>query len=334
MNHKDILKDLKNKKYAPIYLLHGEESYYIDLITNYIEDFILTDIEKSFNMTILYGKDTDYITIADSARRYPMMSERQIVIVKEAQQLKTIDELVKYVEHPSATTLLVLCHKNGFLDKRKKIYKTLHDKAIILEAEKLYDSQIPAWIQEWLKERNYSILPEATQLLAEYLGNNLQKIANELSKLIINLPPNATVSNEDIQKNIGISKDFNIFELQNALAKKDMLKIQKIVQHFIANPKENPLIKVIATLYGFFSKLYIAQFYRQASDDELTKAVGLRFPKQAQEYRTALKMYSKKQSEEIIGILKTFDLKSKGVDSDGIADGELLKEMIYKITHL
>lgn len=332
LSYKQVLNSLKKKEFFPIYLLHGEESFYIDELTKHIEENVLDDTAKAFNQTVLYGKEIDYKTVLDSARRYPVMSEKQVVIIKEAQELKTIDKLESYFQNPLDSTILVLAHKYKKLDKRKKYAKALtgSNKVCVFESTRLYDNQVPNWINNYLKDKNIAIKPAATNLLAEYLGTDLSKISNELNKLTINLPEGTAIDKHIIQRNIGISKDFNVFELQQALGKRDRFKSFLIVKYFIANPKNHPLPMITATLYNFFSKVYICQSLLRASDGEIASAIGANkfFVK---DYKIAAKSYNRSQIEAIITTLKEYDLRSKGVNNVSIPHGELLREMIVKI---
>lgn len=331
-SYQQVMKELQQKSYRPIYLLHGEESFYIDQLTSYIETNVLDESTKAFNQTILYGKEIDYKTVLDSARRYPVLSDKQVVIIKEAQELKTLDKLEPYFQNPLDSTILVLAHKHKKLDKRKKFAKVLTSsaKVCLFESKRLYDNQVPNWISNFLKDKGVNIKPAAAQLLAEYLGSNLSKIANELNKLLLNLPKGATVDKTLIQKNIGISKDFNVFELQNALGKRDHFKSFLIVKHFIANPKNHPLPMITATLYNFFSKVYVCQSMLRASDAEIAKAIGANkfFVK---DYKNAAKTYKRSQLEQVFHLLKEYDLRSKGVNSTNNSTGALLQELIAQI---
>ena len=266
MTFEEILKQLKEKVYRPVYFLMGEEPYFIDRITEYIAENVLTEEEKTFNQIILYGKDTDIPNIINTARRFPMMASHQVVIVREAQNLDKIEELIHYVEKPLASTLLVMNYKYKKLDKRKKLFKALEKDSILFESKRLYDDKIPSWINNHLKSRGKDIEPKAAVILTEYLGSDLGKIANELEKLIIVLPSDQpTITAADIERNIGISKDFNNFELNNALAQRNVLKANRIVQYFGANQKNHPLTLTIPTIYGFFSKVLRYHFLSDKS---------------------------------------------------------------------
>lgn len=332
LSYQQVLKALQQKSYSPIYLLHGEESFYIDQLTNYIEENVLEEGTKAFNQTVLYGKDIDYKAVLDSARRYPVLSDKQVVIIKEAQDLKTIDKLEPYFQNPLDSTILVLAHKHKKLDKRKKFAKTLSssNKVCLFESKRLYDNQVPNWISNFLKDKGVNIKPAAAHLLAEYLGTDLSKIANELDKLLLNLPKGATVDKPLIQKNIGISKDFNVFELQHALGKKDHFKSFLIVKYFIANPKNHPLPMITATLYNFFSKVYVCQAMLRATDEAIAKAIGANkfFVK---DYRVAAQAYTRPQLEQVFSLLKEYDLRSKGVNSTNNSTGALLQELIAQV---
>lgn len=334
MTFPQIIKELKAKRYAPIYLLHGNEPYYIDKISKYIEDNVLTEGEKSFNQMVLYGKDTDHKTLIDACSRYPMMASHQVVILKEAQEMKTLKEILPYIEKPVHTTILVICFKHKKFDGRTKFGKLLKQKALIFESKKLYDNQIPDWIQSYLKEKKLSISPSASALVAEYLGEDLSKVSNELDKLAINLAPGTEVNEKHIQEQIGISKEYNVFELQKALGSKNVVKSNRIINYFISNPKKNPLVVVVGTLFNFFSKVYLTHFLKNSSEREMMEKLGVRHAFFLKDYKLAARNYPYQQSQAVISILKEYDLKSKGVDRVNATDGDLMKEMIFKILHV
>lgn len=335
MTYQDILKELKQKQYRPIYFLHGAEAYFIDVISNYIEDEVLTETEKAFNLTVLYGKEANHLTVVDSARRYPVMAERQVVMVKEAQEMKALADLQSYIEKPLDSTILVICHKHKNYNLNSKFGKLLKEKALVFEAKELYDNQVPDWIKDYLKGKNLKINTNATNLIAEYLGTELSKIANELDKLALNLPPGIEVSEKQVEENIGISKDYNVFELQKALGTRDVLKANRIVQYFAANPRKNPLPVVIGSLYNFFSKIYMMHFVRNLPEKEMLEALQLRSAYFLKDYRAALPHFPLHKTAQVIHFLKEYDLKSKGVDyiSTGKEEGELLKELVWRILH-
>ena len=333
MTYKEILKSLRAKEYQPVYFLHGEEAFYIDSISNFIEQKVLSEGEKSFNQTIFYGKDCDSKTLIDTASRYPMMASHQVVILKEAQEMKTLADLQLYIEKAVPTTILVICHKHKRLDSRTKFAKSLKEHSVFFESKKLYDNQIPDWIEDYLKTKKLKISPNAAHLIAEYLGTDLSKIANEMDKLAINLETGTTIDEKHIQDNIGISKDYNVFELQKALGQRSVLKTNRIIQYFVSNPKKNPLVMVIGTLFNYFSKIYMLHFLRNLPDRELSRALKLRSEYFLREYKSTARNYSLNKTKDVIAILKEYDLKSKGVDSDSTTEGELMKEMVYRIMH-
>jgi DNA polymerase III subunit delta len=329
----ELLKELKNKIYHPIYFLMGDESYYIDYITDYIGKHVLNDAEKTFNQLILYGKDTDIATVINSARRYPMMANYQVVIVREAQELKKIDDLIHYVEKPLKSTILVINYKYSSLDKRTKLYKSLNEHDSIFESKKLYDNQVPEWIVKYLKKDNIAIDAEASVLLTEFLGNDLGKIANELDKLMLVLPEGTkTISKLHIERNIGISKDYNNFELTKALGQKNILKANRIADYFSKNPKASPFQMTITMLFGYFSKVLTYQFLKDRSRSNVASKLGIN-PYFVAEYELAAKKYTAVKTAAIISYLREYDMKSKGVGNTSTSDGELLRELLYKILH-
>ncbi|MEM9919005.1 MAG: DNA polymerase III subunit delta [Bacteroidota bacterium] len=333
MTHQDIIKSLKAKQYKPVYFLYGNEAHYIDLISKYIEDHVLSEAERSFNQMVFYGKDTEAKTLIDTACRYPMMAPYQVVLLKEAQDMRSLADLLPYIEKPVPTTILVICYKYKRFDKRTKFAKVLKDKALMFESKKLYDNQVPDWIANYLRSKKLSIREDAGALVAEYLGTDLSKIANELDKLALNLSPGTIVSVKEVQDNIGISKEYNVFELQKALGLRDVLKANRIVNNFIANPKKHPLVMVVGALYNYFSKIYMLHYLRNSPDSEVVKALGLRSEYFLREYKAAQRHYNLPRVEKVIELLKTYDLRSKGVDNDSASGGELLREMVYRILH-
>lgn len=330
-----IISAIKKKEYRPIYFLHGKESYFIDQVVQYVESKVLTESERSFNQTILYGKDTDHKTVVDNARRFPLMASHQVVILKEAQEMKTLKALLGYIEKPMESTILVIAHKHKRFNMNSKLGKALKSKAVLLESKPLYDNQLPAWIQTYLRKRKLSIQQEAATLIAEYVGTDLSKVVNELDKLTLNLPAGTKVTNKEVETNIGISKDYNVFELQRALGQRDSLKANRILGYFAANPRKNPLPVVIGSLYGFFSRLYQLHFLKNAPEKEQLKALKLHSAYFLRDYRTALRNFPFPRTEKAIALLREYDLKSKGVDynSTGKPEGELLKELVWKILH-
>ena len=333
MEFEVIIQNLKKKVYHPIYLLQGEEPYFIDQISNYIEKNVLPEAEKGFNQTVFYGKDTEEQTIAETSWRYPMMTEKQVIIVKEAQSLKKIENLAPYAERPMPSTILVLNYKYKNLDARTKLYKSIKSKGVILTTKRLYENQVPAWIDKYLKQHNYTITPQACQILTDSLGTGLSKIANELNKLVIAVKDTNRITPEHIEKNIGLSKDFNVLELQDALAGKNVLKANKIINYFGANPQQHPIQMTIATLFGYFSKIFAYHFLKDKSEQGAIKTMG-GHPFYIKKIIAASKKYNPTKLYEIMGILREYDLKSKGMGVSTLTNiAELQKEMIYKILH-
>lgn len=332
MNFTQILTDLKNRKYYPIYFLYGEEAYFIDVISDYIEHNVLDEGQKEFDQTIIYGKEADIATVISHAKRFPMLGDRHVVIVKEAQEIKKIDELLPYATQPLASTILVFCYKYAKLDQRKQLAKTLAKSAVIFESKKLFDNQIADWINKQLAGRSYTIEPKAASLMTEFLGTDLSKITNEIEKLCINLKKGTEITAVHIEQNIGISKDFNVFELQIALAKKDILRANQIINYFAANQKDNPMVKVVGMLFGFFNKTLIYHHLKGKSNGIAAKAMGVS-PYFLKDYKIASQHYNTSKLARIISSLREYDLKAKGVGSVTASDGELMKELIFKILH-
>lgn len=335
MEFNQILTDLKNKKYHPIYFLSGSDPYYIDKISDYIENNVLTEGEKSFNQSVLYGKDIDFKTVVDTARRYPMMSQYQVVIIKEAQDMKDLKDLQSYIEKPMPTTILVICHKHKSFNAATKFGKLMKKNSVYFASKKLYDNQVPDWIRTYLQSKKLKVSSAAANLMGEYLGTDLSKVSNELDKLVINLQVGTEVTPKHVETQIGISREYNIFELQKALGQRDIQKANRIVNNFIANPKKNPLVLVVGTLFNYFSKIYMFHSVKNESEKVILESIGVRSSYFLREYRIALKNYNYNKTIQVISILKEFDLKSKGVDynSTGKPEGELLKEMIWRILH-
>lgn len=329
---KQIMTDLKKKIYKPIYLLMGEESYYIDQITNYILENVLKPEEKGFNQSVLYGKDVDASIVDNAARRYPMMANHQVIVVKEAQNMKKIEDLSYYASSPLKSTILVLNYKYKTVDKRKKLIKEIKKNGVVFESKKLYDNQVPSWISNYLSEKKFSIDPKASMILSEFLGSNLSKIANELDKLIISLPAGTQINASHIEKNIGISKDYNNFELQKALGEKDVLKANRIINHFGKNPKDNPMIVTIVVLFNFFSKVLIYHFLTDKSQKNVASVLKVH-PFFVRDYETAARRFNPRKTVATISLLREYDLRSKGVGNVSTPPGDLLKELVFKILH-
>ena len=276
--YEEIARELKNRIYKPVYYLMGEESYYIDRISEYIAQTVLNENEKEFNQTIVYGADTDIATVINAAKRYPMMSKYQVVIVKEAQNIKNIEELVYYLQKPLDSTILVLCHKHGTLDRRKKLAAEIEKVGVLFESKKIKDAQLPGFISSYLKRRSVEIEPKASEMMAEFVGADLSRMAGELEKLIITLPRGQKrITPEQIERNIGISKDYNNFELRNALVAKDVFKANQIIKYFEENPKTNPLQMTLSVLFNFFSNLMLAYYAPDKSEQGIANQLGLKF---------------------------------------------------------
>ena len=333
-----VLQEIKAGKIAPIYFLQGEEPYYIDQIADYIEKNILSDSEKGFNQMVLYGKDAPMATILNQARRFPMMSERQVVIVKEAQEVPDLGKeegkkmLEAYAKNPLPSTILVFCHKYKTLDGRSALAKTLDKHAIFISTKKLYDNQLPDWIQQHVKSTGNSIDAKAAFMLAEYIGNDLARLANEIKKLLLNFTEKVTIDPAMVQKYVGISKEYNTFELQKALAIRDVVKANQIIQYFEGNPKNNPAILVIAFLFSYYSKLLLLHHQQAYQEGEVARVLGMH-PFIAKEYLPALRNYPPQKVVENISWIQQADLQSKGITGGSITDGQILKELVFRLMH-
>ncbi len=331
MEADQIILELKAQKYKPVYFLSGEEPYFIDLVSDFIEEKVLDEGEKAFNQVVLYGKEIDFKTVIDNARQFPMMSRYRVIIIKEAQELKTINNLQSYIDNPSPQTILVINYKYKTIDKRTALAKSLKNKAVVLETKKLYDNQLPGYIEQTVKQNGLKIDYKATALLAEFVGSDLSSINNEISKLALRLEKNETISAQLIQDYVGISKDYNIFELQNALGKKDGATAFRIVNYFASNEKKNPLIVSINSLFGFFTKIWLTQSMASMDDRSLANKIGVYSSFFMKDYRLAAKNYPPQKIKEILLTLQEYDGYSKGVDRRNPDQGELLKELVFKI---
>jgi DNA polymerase-3 subunit delta len=328
-----IVVDIKQGNIKPIYFLMGEEPYYIDKIAEYIEGNVLTEEEKGFNQMVLYGRDVAVEDIVSNAKRFPMMAERQVVIVKEAQELsRTIENLTPYVENPQPTTVLVICYKYKTLDKRKKLYKQVEKNGLLFESKKLYENQVGDWIRRVLSGKEYQIEPKASLMLVEFLGTDLSKISNELDKLMLILPKSSMITAKDIEENIGISKDFNNFELRKAVGERQIVKANQIINYFAQNPKNNPLVMTISLLNSFFTQLLIYHGLKDKSKGNVSKALKVN-PYFVTDYQTAARNYPMKKVSQVISLLRDADLKSKGVGAQNLAEGDILKELLFKVLH-
>lgn len=332
--YEEIVRSIKNHDYKPVYYLMGEESYYIDKISEYILQTVLKEEEREFNQTVLYGSDTDISTVINAAKRYPMMAERQVVILKEAQHVKRMEDLVYYVQKPLQSTVLVICHKNGTLDRRKKLAAEIEKVGFLFESKKMKDSQLPGFITSYLKRKSVEIEPKASEMMAEFVGTDLSRMAGELDKLVITLAPGIRrVTPEQIERNIGISKDYNNYELRSAIVAKDVLKANRIIKYFAENPKTNPIQMTLSVLFGFFSNLMLAYYAPDKTEQGIANQLGLKSSWQAREYMAAMRVYSGVKVMQIIGEIRYCDAKSKGVENASLSDEDLLRELVYKILH-
>lgn len=333
-----VLKDLKANKYAPVYFLQGDEPYYIDLISDYIEKYCIQEHEKSFNQTVLYGKDTNTNTVLQHAKKFPMMAERQVVIVKEAQELSDLSKeagekfLNAYIQNPLPSTVLVFCHKYKTLDGRKSLGKNMDKFSVLVTTKKMYDNQLPEWITNFFTDKGFKIHPKAALLLAENIGNDLSRLANESEKLLINLKDKKEVDEALVEKYVGISKEYNVFELQKALTNRDVVKANKIINYFEANPKNNPIIPTLAALFGFFNKILLVHGLDDKSDGSIAKTLGVN-PFFAKDYSSAARSFPVQKTINIIHYLHEADLRSKGIGSNSMEEGQIMKELVFKILH-
>ena len=334
ITERQLIEDIKAKNFAPVYLITGEENYYIDLVSDFIEKNIIDESMRDFDQTVVYGRDVTMGNVLDMAMRYPMMSPVQVVMVKEAQDISKKEEwdlLAKYLENPQKQTILVFCYRHKKLDKRSSAYKAIKEKGVVYEKNKIYDSEVPGWIASVVQQRGYSITQRGAMMLSESLGNNLDKIANELSKIYISIPVWSTIDEDTIETNVGISKDYNVFELQNAIGRRDIERCARIVNYFVANPKEAPMPVLLASLYSFFIKIML---FHQEPDRNRAAAVLKVNPYFINSYETAARNYSLGKLASCIGYLHEADLRSKGYkSSSNVTDGDIIKELVFKIIH-
>ncbi|MBP9195305.1 MAG: DNA polymerase III subunit delta [Saprospiraceae bacterium] len=330
MTHEQVLNDLKAGKFKNVYLLHGDEPYFIDTLVSWMEHHLLSEDAQAFNQTVVYGKDVDYRAIIDEARQFPLMSDRRVIIVREAQEMKTLKDLADYAKKPVPHTILVLVHKHKSFDKRLALAKALSDQ-VVFESKKLYDNQLPAWILGYAKSIQLGIDDKMAQILADYLGNDLSKIANELDKLALSQGRGVKISLEVIQDQIGISKEFNVFELQKALGEKNKAKAFLIAKYFADNPKENPIQVTVLNLFNYFQKAMVAAQYQAEGDMVLQKKLGLTTSFFVKDYRVVARNFSLKKIREILVNIRMADVESKGVNNRSKNDGQLLTELVYGI---
>jgi len=330
----EIISDLKKRIFKPVYFLAGDEPYYIDLITDFIAEKVLSEEEKAFNQVIIYGEETSVNSIIETSRRFPMMASHQVVIVKEGQALKKIEDLAIYLDKPLLSTILVLNYKYRVIDKRTKLYKALDTQGVYFESMRLRDYQVPPWIERYLMTKGIKINPDASAMLTEFLGADLHKIVNELDKLLITIPAGKPVITTSlIEKNIGISKDYNNFELQKAIGEKNILKANMIVRYFTENPNDNPVTLTIASLFSLFTKILTYHYLTDRSKNNVASILKIH-PYFVKDYEISAMKYNATKTIQIISLLRTYDMKTKGFGDVSTDQGDLLKELVYKILHL
>ena len=330
MDFQQLLTDIKQQKFKPVYLLHGQEPYFIDTISKALEKHTLTEEEKSFNLTVMYGKDSDVNQLMESAKRYPMMAERQVVIVKEAQGMRNIEAIESYLANPLPTTVLVIAYKGKKVDGRKKWLKLAQKNGVEFFSKPIYENQVPAWVEKYLKGRNYQISPKAAALIAESLGTDLAKITNELDKLMLNVEAGTTIDENHVETNIGVSKDFNNFELQNAIGHLNHAKAQQIALYFAQNTKDHPPIVTISVLMKFFTQVMCVFFEKNRDKFTIAKKIGVN-PYFAGDYITTAQNYSGKKVMENITLLREYDGKIKGVETANVEQGDLVRELVWRL---
>ena len=335
VSYESIMKDLKARKFAPVYVLMGDEPFYIDKICDYITDNVLKPEERDFNQTVVFGADVTAVQVADLCKGYPMMSEFRVVIVKEAQNLRGLEPLEKYLDHPVQSTILVICHKNGSIDRRKKFVPKAEQVGVVFESKKLYDRQLPGFIETYLKSHKATIEPKATQMIADHVGADLHRLTSELDKLLISLKDNdRRVSPELVEKEIGVSKDFNAFELRNAIINRDVYKANQIIKYFDSNPKSGSLYALLPLLFSYFQNLMIAYYAPdKRNENALAKFLDLKGTWGVRDYITGMRNYSGVKVMAIIEKFKEIDAKSKGLDNPYTSAGELMKELVFFILH-
>lgn len=334
VTYEQIISDLKKRIFKPVYFLSGDEPYYIDLITDFIEEKVLPDSEKAFNQITVYGEDTTIQAVIDLARRFPMMASHQVIIVREAQSIKKIDELAVYLEKPLLSTILVFNYKYKAIDKRTKFFKTIENTGVYFESMRLRDYQVAPWIERYLMIKGIKIEPNASAMLTDFLGTDLHKIVNELDKLMITLPAGKPlITNALIEKNIGISKEYNNFELQKAIGDKNVIKANMIINYFANNQKDNPITLTIASLFSLFSRILAYHYLTDKSKNNVASFLKVH-PFFVKDYEAAASKYTITKTVKVIGLLRNFDMKSKGFGDAGTEPGDLLKELVYRILHI
>ena len=332
--YESIMSELKSGVYKPVYYLMGEEGYFTDRITSYIIENALTEVERDFNLTVFYGLDTDIDTIVTAAKRFPMMAERQVIVVKEAQMLKNLDALQFYLQAPQPTTVLVFAHKNGSIDKRKKVASELERSGVVLDSKKMREDQLPAFINSYLREKQLTADNKSVLMMKESVGADLSRLAGEIDKLAIALPAGSVnITPELVEEHIGISKEYNNFELQNALVNKDILKANKIINYFAQNPKKNPIQMTLALLFGFFSNVMMCYYAPDKSERGVAEFLGLRSAWGVGDYIKAMRNYKAVHVLEILHLIRLADAQSKGAEGPQTTDGEIMRELLYRILH-
>ena len=325
-----IISDWKKRTYKPVYWLEGEEEYFIDKVMKYAENNILNESETGFNLSVFYGKDADWAAVINACRRYPMLSERQVVLLKEAQQMRDLDKLEAYIENPLISTIFVVSYKEKKVDGRTRLAKLLKEKGVVLTTKKLYDNQLPEWTEELVESKELSISQRALMLLVDHIGNDLSRIENEIDKIAINLGERKGITETDVEQYVGVSKDFNVFELQAALATKNLSKAIRIIQYFEANPKAAPIQLILPSLYGFFSKVFMIYGLNTKDEKTIGASLGIN-PFFIKDYLRATSVYSYADIEKLLLLLSDYNLKSIGINNSGTSDASLLKEMVVKM---
>ncbi len=331
--YESIMRDLKARKFCPVYILMGEEPYYIDQIAGYIEEHVLQPEEKDFNQTVVYGLETSSAQVVDLSRRYPMMAEYQVVMLKEAQNMRSWDRFDKYFENPSASTILVICYKNKKLDTRKSFMKKAAQVGVVFDSPKKRESELPKFIEAYVKEKDATIDRKATEMIADFVGADLARLASEIDKVLITLADDRHITPEIVESKIGISKDYNFFELREAIIRRDVLKANRIVKYIDSNPKTVSLFSFLPQLFSFFQNLLIAQFAKDKSDRGVAAELKLSSPWAAKDYIRAMGQYNVTQTMRIIRSIRQVDVKSKGVNNQNTTPGDLMKELIFIILH-
>ncbi|MER3498479.1 MAG: DNA polymerase III subunit delta [Chitinophagaceae bacterium] len=330
MSATKIILDLKKRNYSPVYWLEGEEDYFIDQVMNFAETQILSESEAGFNLTVFYGKDADWAAVVNACRRYPMFSERQVVLLKEAQQMRDIEKLESYIETPLNSTLFFVSYKEKKIDGRTRLAKLLKEKGVVLSTKKLYENQLPEWTQELIESKGYTITQKALGMLVDHIGNDLNRINNEADKMIVNLGQRKSITEEDVEQYVGVSKEFNVFEFQSAIANKDLPKAIRIIQYFEANPKAAPIQLIFTSLYSFFSKLFMIYGLNTREEKAVAASIGVN-PFFIKDYLKATRFYDYPQVEQALLLLSEYNLKSIGINNAGTPEASLLKEMVVKM---